>query len=332
MERQTTPRVLFVSGSIGLGHAARDLAIAGELRRLLPSAQLEWLAGDPARRLIEQAGEALLAESSELSDETATAEQSAEGASLNIIRYLLRARGAWKQTVRTFEQVTASHPYDLVVGDETYEIAVALHRRPELKRAPFTLIYDFVGMDAMTRNPAERAMVYVWNRIWCGGPRGRRPPVDQVLFIGEPEDIPDRPFGYRLPNRREYASRHYQFVGYVLGFDPAAYSDRAKLRAKLGYSERPLIVCSVGGTSVGAELLERCAAAFPLIERHVPEARMVLVCGPRIDPASIRAPSGVEVLGYVHRLHEHLAACDLAIVQGGGTTTLELTALRRPFI
>jgi hypothetical protein len=213
MERQTTPRVLFVSGSIGLGHAARDLAIAGELRRLLPSAQLEWLAGDPARRLIEQAGEALLAESSELSDETATAEQSAEGASLNIIRYLLRARGAWKQTVRTFEQVTASHPYDLVVGDETYEIAVALHRRPELKRAPFTLIYDFVGMDAMTRNPAERAMVYVWNRIWCGGPRGRRPPVDQVLFIGEPEDIPDRPFGYRLPNRREYASRHYQFVG-----------------------------------------------------------------------------------------------------------------------
>ena len=27
-----------------------------------------------------------------------------------------------------------------------------------------------------------------------------------------------------------------------------------------------------------------------------------------------------------------LAACDLAIVQGGGTTTLELTALRRPFI
>lgn len=36
--------------------------------------------------------------------------------------------------------------------------------------------------------------------------------------------------------------------------------------------------------------------------------------------------------GYVPRLHEHFAACDLAIVQGGGTTTLELTALRRPFL
>jgi UDP-N-acetylglucosamine:LPS N-acetylglucosamine transferase len=38
------------------------------------------------------------------------------------------------------------------------------------------------------------------------------------------------------------------------------------------------------------------------------------------------------IRGYVHRLYEHLAACDLAIVQGGGTTTLELTALRRPFL
>jgi UDP:flavonoid glycosyltransferase YjiC (YdhE family) len=28
----------------------------------------------------------------------------------------------------------------------------------------------------------------------------------------------------------------------------------------------------------------------------------------------------------------HFAACDLAIVQGGATSTLELTALRRPFI
>jgi predicted glycosyltransferase len=332
MDGASAPRVLFVSGSIGLGHASRDLAIARELRRLLPSVQVAWLAGDPARRLIEEAGEALLPEASELPDETSTAERSAEGASMNIIRYLLRARGAWKQTVSTFEKVITQQPFDLVVGDETYEIEVALHKRPELKKAPFTIIYDFVGMDAMTRNPAEHVMVHMWNRIWCGGPRGRRPPADQVLFIGEPEDVTDRPFGYRLPNRREYALRYYKFVGYVLGFDPAAYSDKAKSRGALGYDDRPLIVCSVGGTAVGAELLERCAAAFPHIERRVPNVRMVLVCGPRIDPASVRAPTGVQVLGYVPRLHEHLAACDLAIVQGGGTTTLELTALRRPFI
>jgi UDP:flavonoid glycosyltransferase YjiC (YdhE family) len=43
-------------------------------------------------------------------------------------------------------------------------------------------------------------------------------------------------------------------------------------------------------------------------------------------------PPGVEVQGYAPRLFEHFAACDAAVVQAGGTTTLDLTALRRPFV
>ena len=35
---------------------------------------------------------------------------------------------------------------------------------------------------------------------------------------------------------------------------------------------------------------------------------------------------------YVHQLYRHLAACDLAVVQGGLTTSMELTANRRPFL
>ncbi len=49
-------------------------------------------------------------------------------------------------------------------------------------------------------------------------------------------------------------------------------------------------------------------------------------------PASLRAPAGVEVLGYVPQLYRHLAVCDLAVVQGGLTTTMELAAARRPFL
>jgi UDP:flavonoid glycosyltransferase YjiC (YdhE family) len=40
----------------------------------------------------------------------------------------------------------------------------------------------------------------------------------------------------------------------------------------------------------------------------------------------------VEVRGYVHELYRHLAACDVAIVQGGLTTTMELVAAQRPFV
>lgn len=61
---------------------------------------------------------------------------------------------------------------------------------------------------------------------------------------------------------------------------------------------------------------------------------MIVVAGPRIDPASlVSTPTpGLELRAYVDQLYRHLAACDLAVVQGGLTTTMELTANRRPFI
>jgi hypothetical protein len=70
---------------------------------------------------------------------------------------------------------------------------------------------------------------------------------------------------------------------------------------------------------------------LPGREALVPGLRMVVVAGPRIDPAALPAHDRLEVRGYVHDLYRQLAACDLAVVQGGLTTTMELTAARRPF-
>jgi len=72
--------------------------------------------------------------------------------------------------------------------------------------------------------------------------------------------------------------------------------------------------------------------SFPEAKQLVPELRMVVVAGPRIDPQSLPDRDGLEVRAYVHELYRHLAACDLAIVQGGLTTAMELTANRRPFL
>jgi predicted glycosyltransferase len=41
---------------------------------------------------------------------------------------------------------------------------------------------------------------------------------------------------------------------------------------------------------------------------------------------------GLDVLPYVHNLFEHLACADLAMVQGGLSTCMELVATRRPFL
>ena len=50
-------------------------------------------------------------------------------------------------------------------------------------------------------------------------------------------------------------------------------------------------------------------AAYPEARRLVPGLRMVVVAGPRIDPASLPAHDGLEVHAYVHGLYQHLAAC-----------------------
>ena len=119
----------------------------------------------------------------------------------------------------------------------------------------------------------------------------------------------------------------------MTGFDPAEFADRERLRAELGYREGEAVcIVTVGGSGVGADLLRRVVAAFPEAKQLVPELRMVVVAGPRIDPHSLAEHDGLEVRAYVHELYRHLAACDLAIVQGGLTTAMELTANRRPFL
>jgi len=100
----------------------------------------------------------------------------------------------------------------------------------------------------------------------------------------------------------------------------------------LGYGDEPLVICSIGGTAVGKELLTFCSQAYPIIRDKIPTLRMVLICGPRLNTNSLKFFQGLDVKDYIPALHEYFAASDLAIVQAGGTTTLELTALRRPFL
>jgi predicted glycosyltransferase len=121
-----------------------------------------------------------------------------------------------------------------------------------------------------------------------------------------------------LANRRRVAERTFHFLGSVVPFDPADYADRSAVRAELGYGPEPLIVCSIGGTGIGGDLLHLCCQAWPRMQAAIPGARMLLVCGPRFEPGSFRVPQGVELAGHVPRLYRHLAACDLAIVQSDG--------------
>lgn len=93
-----------------------------------------------------------------------------------------------------------------------------------------------------------------------------------------------------------------------------------------------ICIVTVGGSSVGGDLIRRILAAYPMAKRAIPELRMIVVTGPRLDPVGFNFPAGVKVRRFVPDLDRHFAACDLALVQGGLTTSMELAAAGTPFL
>jgi pimeloyl-ACP methyl ester carboxylesterase/predicted glycosyltransferase len=327
-------RALFVSSPIGLGHALRDVAIADALRAQRPDVEIHWLAQDPVTRVLEARGETIHPASRHLAGESAHIESEAGEHDLHVFR-------AWRDmdeillaNFMVLHDVLEAAPYDLVVGDEAWEADYYWHENPELKRAAYVWMTDFVGWIPLAGPGSREAALTADYNAEMIEHVARFPRVrDRAIFVGSVEDVVDLPFGPGLPGIREWTARHYAFPGYVLPFDPAQLADREPLRARLGFHpDERIVLAAVGGSGVGHHLLRKVLAAAPHVRRLAPDARLVVVAGPRIDPAALPVIPGVEVRAFVPDLYAHLAACDLAIVQGGLSTCMELTAAKRPFL
>ncbi|HEX2046083.1 MAG TPA: alpha/beta fold hydrolase [Gaiellaceae bacterium] len=330
--RARRPRALYISSPIGLGHARRDVAIAQELRTLVPDLEIDWLAQHPVTTVLEAEGEHVHPASAELANESTHIESESAEHDLHAFQAIRRMDEILVANFMLFHDVVREEPYDLWIGDEAWELDYFLHENPELKSAAYVWLTDFVGWLPMPDGGEREAFLTADYNAEMIEHIARFPRVrDRAVFVGNPDDVVPDSFGPELPLIRDWTEQHYDFAGYVTGFEPVA--DREKLRAELGWrsGERVCIV-TVGGSGVGGHLLRRVIAAFPQAKRHVPELRMVVVAGPRIDPASLPEHEGLEIHAYVHDLYRHLAACDLAVVQGGLTTAMELTANGRPFL
>ena len=327
-------RALFISSPIGLGHAQRDVAIARELRRFVPDLEIDWLAQDPVTRVLEAEGERVHPASAFLANESKHIETESAEHDLHCFQAWRRMDEILVANFMVFHDLVREEQYDLWIGDEAWELDYFLHENPEQKRAAYAWLTDFVGWLPMPDGGEHEAHLTADYNAEMIGHIARHPRIrDRAVFVGNPEDVIDAPFGPGLPQIRDWTEEHYAFSGYVSGFDPRALSDREALRAELGYrSGEKVCIVTVGGSGVGGHLLRRVIDAFPLAKRKVPELRMIVVAGPRIDPASLPSAPGLEVCRYVHNLYRHLAACDLAVVQGGLTTSMELTMNGRPFL
>ena len=328
-------RVLFVSSPIGLGHARRDIAIARELRRRVPGLEIDWLAQDPVTRLLEAQGETIHPASRHLANESRHIESESAAHRLHVFEAWRRMDEILLANFMVFLEASRHADYDLWIADEAWEVDYFLHENPELKSAAYVWMTDFVGWLPMPERGERDALLTADYNAEMLEHVARFPRVrDRAIFIGRPEDIVPHTFGPGLPRIREWTEGHYTFTGgYVLGHEPHQLGDREALRARLGYRPGEVVcVATVGGSAVGEALLARVIQAFPVAKRNIPGLRLIAVAGPRIDPAGLPAVNGVELLPFVSDLDLHLAACDVAVTQGGLTTTMELTAARRPFL
>jgi pimeloyl-ACP methyl ester carboxylesterase len=329
-------KVLWLSSPIGLGHIQRDIAIAKKLRELYPDTTIDFLAADPARRVVEVSGERVHPATSSLLNESAHIEGWATADhQLHAFNALWDMDEIMAANFMVFADAVERGEYDLWIGDEGWDLDYYLHENPEMKRAPYVFITDFIGMLPMRDDPRSTEFVRAWEKNAENIDHLRLHPDvrDLSLMVGDEADVLDREFGPNLPNMRAWAREHFKFSGYTYHFDPADFRDKAALRASLGYREgERVILVSVGGTRVGRHLLEKCARAFSLIAARVPDTRMVLVTGPRLEAADLPSHPRLEIRAFVPHLFRHHAAADLAIVQGGLTTTMELAAFRTPFL
>ena len=309
--------------------------MAEALRRLVPDLRIDWFTQEPVSSLLLERGETLHPRSRDLVSEVTHIEMEMESQS---IAHDLHAFQAFRRmgeilvaNFLTFLDAVRDVPYDLWIADEGWDVDYFLHENPELKSAPYVWLTDFVGMLPMlpneefqtTDNNAE--MIEQIARF----PRVR----DLALFVGNLADIVPDHFG-----------PHYQRSGRG---PKLTTSSRATCITSTPPVHRSLARCG------SASALKRGSqSSLPRLEapvsaaicwsgsfRRLPRsASWCPACASLSwpDRASTRTPfpkaTGVEVRGYVPDLFEHLAACDLALVQGGLSTTMELVATGRPFL
>ena len=327
-------KALFISSAIGLGHVQRDLAIAREMRAQQPDLQVDWFTVHPASTYLEREGERVHPICKRLGNESRHFESQAGEHDLQAFFALRTMDEVMALNFLVFAELMKAEHYDIVIGDEAWDVDYHYHENPELKRQPFVFLTDFVGCLPMEKGNEREAFLCADRNADDIEHVARYPWIrDRAIFVGNEDDVPELPFGDGLPDIRDWTKRNFAFTGYALPFDPKALADTDALRARHGYSrDEKLVIASVGGTSVGGSLLHRIAETFPILKKQVPELRMVLVAGPRLSRDAFPEMDGLDVLPYVHNLFEHLACADLALVQGGLSTCMELVATRRPFL
>ena len=283
-------------------------------------------------RLLEANGEHIHPLSARLASESRHIELESGEHDLHAFQAIRRMDEVLIANFMIFQDAVDQGGYDLVIADEAWDIDHYWHEHPELKKAALAWFTDFVGFLPMASGGEHEAFLTADYNAEMIEHIERHPGVrDRAIFVGEPQDIIPRSFGRGSAGDARLGAPAFRFRGL---YHRRASAASAIVRNCGGcWAIVPMSVSASSrsaGLASAAHLIKRILQSYPMARARMPELRMIVVAGPRIDLQSFNAPTGVELRAFVPNLDRHLAACDLALVQGGLTTCMELTLRERP--
>ncbi len=281
--------MLYLSSPIGLGHARRDLAIARGLRARHPEIVIDWLAQDPVTRVLADAGERIHPASPWLANESAHIESEALDHDLHAFQAIRRMDEILIDNFGVFDDVVADGSYDLVIGDEAWDVDHFLHENPERKRFAYAWFTDFVGWLPMPDGgDAEAALTTDYNAEMLEQRARYRRLRDRSIFVGQPDDIVAGAFGAGLPEIRAWTEHELRLRG--VRHRPGT-ADRGRPRPPPGRVRLPIGRADLSG--LGRRLRGRRGAAPPRARRR---ARWLVgwrpSCGSSSSPVRGSTPIG----------------------------------------
>lgn len=306
-----------MTSAVGGGHVFRDLAIAQELKKILPSRyEIIFASGGNAYEMLQQEGVQV--------EKISALDFPVHLGTADFFKFYFVMLWSEFLQILDLRRLINKHRPALVILDEYFFLTDYCR----LREIPSVFICDFVGIPhcSFFSNPPRSLMERFFDFLltyWLT----RR--AHRWIFTGDIDHVPRADWRIRSRN-----------VG-IMTVEPITklqYTPpptRNEARKNLGFDENDRVVTvTVGCTGAGEYLLKAANEAAPLLINKVQGLRMELICGKGIDSGPLRrtANYGVHVHDYVRNFQDFVAASDAAVVQSGLTSTIECLMIGVPMV
>ncbi len=323
-------RILFLTSHVGLGHAARDVAVVNALRRLGPDLIVEWCSAEPASSFFEALGEKPAKGCSGLRSFSRVIEDLYNG-NIRGIRDLGSRLSILKYNYELIRGLVEDNLYDLVFADEFWEL---MYSAPVQTRSRIVFGTDLV-YKPYSLKPVDSFISLVLNHYF----KRNLPVFRRLIYMNDPDILDDYRWYWFMGGKvREWVHRYMHPVGLVTSYLYDELPDKETARRRLGIGDdTALITVSVGGTSAGnRDLLECLDRSIPVIYGDLKvlldkEVEVRIITGPRTIWKPKNGLINV-VRGVQPRLLDYYVASDLFVARAGRTTTADLYCAGRPAV